>query len=89
MLKPKAVYYRNYKKFNEANFLKDIKNCDFKLRTDDPNENYDFFNQSFKRSFIRINQFPFMNKNLGNKFTPEVDLEINFVKTLIKKWNTE
>ena len=25
-----------------------------------------------------------MNKNLGNKFTPEVDLEINFVKTLIK-----
>ena len=30
-----------------------------------------------------------MNKNLGNKFTPEVDLEINFVKTLIKKWNTE
>lgn len=48
MLKPKAVYYRNYKKFNEANFLKDIKNCDFKLRTGDPNENYDFLTNLLK-----------------------------------------
>ena len=28
-LKPKIVYYRNCKKFNEANFLNDVKNCDF------------------------------------------------------------
>ena len=48
MLKPKAVYYRNYEKFNEANFLKGIKNCDFKLRTDDPNENYDFLTNLLK-----------------------------------------
>ena len=41
-LKPKIVYNRNYKKFNDANFLKDVKNCDFSLRTDDPYENYDF-----------------------------------------------
>ena len=40
-LKPKIVYYRNCKKFHEANFLNDVKNCNFSLRTDDPNENYD------------------------------------------------
>ena len=28
--KPKIVYYRSYK-FNEANFLKNVKNCDFSL----------------------------------------------------------
>ena len=41
-LKPKTVYYRNYKKFNETNFLKDIKNCDFSLKTDDPSETTTF-----------------------------------------------
>ena len=41
-LKPKIVYYRNYKKFNEANFLNDVKNCDFSLKTDDPNETTTF-----------------------------------------------
>ena len=48
MLKPKVVYYRNYKKLNEANFLKDIKNWDIKLRTDDPKENYDFLTNLLK-----------------------------------------
>ena len=46
-LKPKIVYYRNYKRFNEANFLIDVKNCDFSLRTHDPNENYDFLTNNF------------------------------------------
>ena len=32
-LKPMIVYYRNYKKFNEANFLNDVKNCDSKTTT--------------------------------------------------------
>ena len=41
-LKPKIFYYRNYKKFNEANFLNDVKNCDFSLKTDDPNKKITF-----------------------------------------------
>ena len=28
-LKPKNFFYRNYKKFNEANFLNDVKNAKF------------------------------------------------------------
>ena len=90
-LKPKIVYYRNYKKFNEANFLNDAKNCDFSLKTDDPNEKYDFLTNTFinivnnhaplKKKFIRRNQAPFMPRK---KFIPEVDLEINFLKIPLK-----
>ena len=92
---PKIVYYRNYQKFNEADFLNDVKNSGFSLKTDDPNENYDFLTNTFinivnkyaplKKKFIRGNQAPFMTRNLGKKFIPEVDLEIYFVKTLQKK----
>ena len=47
MLKPQILYYRNYKKFDGVNFLKDVKNCDFSLRTDDPDENYGFLTNTF------------------------------------------
>ena len=77
-LKPKIVYYRNYKKFNEANFVNDVKNCDFSLKNDDPNKNYDFLTNTFinivnkhallERKFIRGNQAPFMTRNLRKKF---------------------
>ena len=73
-LKPKIVYYRNYKKFNEANFLNDVKNCDFSLKTNDPNKNYDVLTNTFinvvnkhaslKKKFIRGNKAPFMTRNL-------------------------
>ena len=46
-LKPKIVYYKNYKKSNQVNFLNDVKNCDFSLKTDYPNENYDFLTNTF------------------------------------------
>ena len=36
-LKPKNVYYTNYKQFNETNFPSDLKNCDFSLKSEDPN----------------------------------------------------
>ena len=45
--KPKIVYYSNYKRFNDANFLNDVKNCDFSLKIDDPNENYYFLTNNF------------------------------------------
>ena len=76
-LKPKIAYYRNYKNFNEANFLNDLKNCDFSLKTDDLNENYDFLTNTFinilnkhaplKTKFIRGNQAPWMTRNLSKE----------------------
>ena len=74
ILKPRIVYYRNYKKFNETNCLNDVKNCDFSLKTDDPNENYNFLTNTFinivnkhaplKKKFERGNEAPFMTRNL-------------------------
>ena len=65
------------KKFNEANFLNDVKNCDFNLKTDNPNENYDFLtntsinivnkNAPLKKKLIRGNQAPFTTRNLGKE----------------------
>ena len=45
--KQKVVYYINYKKTNDANFLKDVKNCDVSLRTDDLSDNYGLITNSF------------------------------------------
>ena len=61
------------KKNDEANFLNDVKNCDFSLKTDDPNKNYDFLTSLFtnivnnhaplKKKFMRVFQAPFMTRN--------------------------
>ena len=94
-LKQKIVYNKNCTKFDEANFLNDVKNCDFSLKTNNPNENHNFLTNTFikivnnhvplKKKFIRGNQAPFMTRNLRKKFIPEVVLEIDFVKFLLKK----
>ena len=73
-LNPKTVYYRNFKNFDENCFLNDLKETNFELSTDDPNENYRFITDTFikiverhtplKRRYVRGNQAPFMNKEL-------------------------
>ena len=94
-LKPKIVYYRNYKKFNEANFLNDVKNCDFSLKTDEPNENYDFLTNTFinivnnhaplKKKFIRGNQAPFMTRNLRKEIHTKSSFRNEFCKNPTKE----
>ena len=71
--KSKIVYHRNYKKIDEANFPKDIKNCDFRLRSENRKKNYNFLTNSFinivnkhvplKKKFVRENQVSFMTRN--------------------------
>ena len=47
-LNPKTVYYRNFKNFDDENsFLNDLKEKNFELPTDDPNENYRFITDTF------------------------------------------
>ena len=43
------------------------------------------YHAPLKKKFIGWNQVPFMTRNLRQKFIPEVDLELYFVKTLLKK----
>ena len=89
------VYYRNHKKFNEANFLNDVKNCDFSLKTDDPNENYDFLTNTFinivnkhaslKKKFIRGNQALFMTRNLRKDIYTRSKFRNKFCKNPTKE----
>ena len=39
-LKPKNVYYRSYKNFNEEKFLSDVEEADFSFKISNPDENY-------------------------------------------------
>ena len=71
---PKAIYYRNYKNFNESKFIEDLIYTDFWLHSDDPNENYSFLTREFskivekhaplRKKFIRRNHASFVNKEL-------------------------
>ena len=73
-LKPKIVFYRNYKHFEDSRFLEDLNSTDFSLNTDDPNENYNFITDKFlnvvnrhaplKKKTLRGNQAPFLTKEL-------------------------
>ena len=48
-LKPKIIFFRNYKKFDETKFLSDLKNTNFSFTSADPNENYLFLTNSFSK----------------------------------------
>ena len=39
-LKSKIIHYHHFKRFQEQKFIADVKNADFSLEADDPNENY-------------------------------------------------
>ena len=51
-LKPKIVYHRNYKHFQDISFLEDLNSTDFPLNTDDPKENFHFITDKIKLSML-------------------------------------
>ena len=59
-LKPKIIFFRNYKKFDETKFLSDLKNTNFSFTSADPNENYSFLTNSFSK--IVEKHVPFKKK---------------------------
>ena len=71
-LKPKKIYYRNFKDFNEKNFLEEVKNTDFRFNSDNPNENYEVITNVFsnivekhapiKTKFLRGNHALFVTR---------------------------
>ena len=46
-LKPKTIFYRNYKTFDEEKFVKDVKAVGFSFSNNDPNENYSVLSDTF------------------------------------------
>ena len=94
-LSPKAIYYRNYKNFDESKFIEDLIYTDFSLQSDDPNENYSFLKREFskivekdaplRKKFIRDNHTPFMNKELRKTIYTRSRLRNKFCKSLSNK----
>ena len=48
-LKPKTIFYRNYKNFDEQKFVKDVKAADFSFSNNDPKENYSVLSDTFSK----------------------------------------
>ena len=94
-LSPKAIYYRNYKNFDESKFIEDLIYTDFSLQSDDPNNNYSFLTREFskivekhaplRKKFIRGNHAPFMNKELRKAIYTRSRLCNKFCKSPLKE----
>ena len=94
-LKPKTVYYRNFKNFDETSFLNDLRETNFDLSTNDPNENHSFITDTFikivqsnaplKKRFVRGNEAPFMIKELRKAIYTRSRLRNNFCKNPTKE----
>ena len=79
-LKPKSVYYRNYKNFINSNFLKDFLKYTLFLDSDEPNENYNFLTTKFQEAVNR--PAPMKKKTLRGNHAPFIDKEFRKVNTL-------
>ena len=90
-MKPKAIYYRNLKKFNEQKFLEYVKNTSLCFNSDDPNNNYELITDlsskiinehaPLKTKFLRGNQATFINKELRTAIYDRNRLRNRFCKT--------
>ena len=77
LLKPKIVFYRNYKHFEDSRFLEDLISTDFSFSTDYPNENYNFITDKFlnvvnrhttlTRKTLMVDQVLLLTKELRKK----------------------
>ena len=90
LLKPKKIYYRNFKNSNEKSFLEEVKNTYFIFNSDNPNENYEVITNVFsnivekhvplKNKFLRGNQAPFMTKEFRKAIYNRSRLRNKFCK---------
>ena len=73
-LKPKIIFFRNYKNLDETKFLADLKNINFSFTSANPNENYLFLTNSFSK--IVEKHVPLKQKTLGGNHAPFVSKEL-------------
>ena len=95
-LKPKIVFYRNYKRFDENIFLDGIiQNENFFMSSNDPNVNCKSITEHFfkkiykhaplKKKFIRSNQAPFLNRDFQKAIYTRTRLKINIGNICLEK----
>ena len=83
-LKPKVIFYRNYKKFDEKSFLYDLQNKNFSMSSNDTNVNYKSITENFlgaidkhaplKKKLVRGNQASFMSRDFQANSHPSTEL---------------
>ena len=89
-LKPKTIFYQNYKNFDEDKFVKDVKAANFSFSNNDPNENYsvplDTFSKlvdrhaSLKMNIQKGNHAPFISKEMRKAIYARSRLKNKFCK---------
>ena len=89
-LKPKTIFYRNYKNFDEGTFVKDVKAADFSFSNNDPNENYSVLSDTFSKLVDRHaplkiiiqrgNHGPFISKEMRKALYARSRLQNKFCK---------
>ena len=89
-IKPKTIFYRNYKNFDQAKFVKDVKAADFSFSNNDPNENYSALSDTFsklvvrhaplKKKIQRGNHAPFVSKEMRKAIYTRSRLRNTFCK---------
>ena len=93
--KPKTIFYRNYKNFDEEKFVKDVKAADFSFSNNDPNENYSALSNTltklvdkhapFKMKIQKGNPVPFISKEMKKAIYARSRLRNKFYKNLLRK----
>ena len=93
-LKPKIIFFLNYKKFDELKFFSDLKNTNFSFTSADPNENYLCLKNSFskivekhvplEKKTLRGNHAPFASKELRKAIYARSKFRNRFLKNLDK-----
>ena len=94
-LNPKTIFYRNYKNFDEENFVKDVKAAEFSFSNNDPKENYSVLSDTFsklvdrhaplKKKIQRGNHTPFISKEMGKAIYTRSRLRNKFCKNPSEK----
>ena len=96
-MRPKIVFYHNYKHFEDSRFLEDLNSTYFSLNPDYPNENYNFITDKFlsvvnrhaplKKENVKGNQAPFLTKELRKEIYTRSKLKYKYNRYPIKKNN--
>ena len=89
-LKPKTIFYRNYKNIDKEKFVNGVKAGDFSFSYNDPNKNYSLLSDTFsklldrhaplKNKIQRGNHVPIISKEMKKTVYARSRLRNNFCK---------
>ena len=86
--KPNVIQYRDYKKFDNNSFMKDIQDKFLELTHEHHSLSFEIFKSTtyqifdnhvpLKKRYVRANQAPFINKNISKEIMKKTRLRNKF-----------